>query len=332
MKKIFILFFSVLYSYIFCIEDIKIGISPPYKKNTTSFTVFYNKQFIFEFLANYENEDYKIEIINPIDFNSENEYYEKAIEMVFEKEVDYLLFSVVYEIDTYFIFKVILIDPYNENIIFNKMFKEEKVSFFNEKLLLNINELIKILKDISLQKVYKKNIFNKKNIKKKEEDLFSFENKDLSKHEIFVQNGFLKIQPKIMSFFNYYIGYNFTPFKFFKIEGTFFLGSGDLISNFEFKSNNYFSNFFFGTYGAFYFFLSGFFIEPFAGCKIELSYIVNDFVYFYLPIDFGIRIFVSKKDCIRIDSNFQFSAFNINKLIWENFFIIGFLIGYARKI
>ncbi len=82
----------------------------------------------------------------------------------------------------------------------------------------------------------------------------------------------------------------------------------------------------------FIFSLSGFFIEPFAGIKIELSYIVNDFVYFYLPIDLGIRIFIAKKDCIRIDTNFQFSSLNINYGVWTNFFIVGFLFGYARKI
>ena len=135
-----------------------------------------------------------------------------------------------------------------------------------------------------------------------------------------------------MSFFNWYMGYNFIPFKFVRIEGAFFLGAGGIENRFDFKNINYFENFFLGTYGAFYFFLSGFFIEPFAGFKIEISYVVNDFVYFYMPIDFGLRIFMSKKDSIRIDSNFQFSAFNINKVEWENFFIIGFLIGYARKI
>lgn len=333
MKHIlFLLLFIFINLSLFNEERIKIGIVPPFKKNNTPFTAFYNSQFIFEFLTVYNYENYEIVLINPEEYNSENNYYEKSLEEVFKKEADYLFFSVVYEVQPYLVFKVMLIDPYNEDLVFNKTFVNQGSSFFNESLVFNIKDTIDMIKVVNLRKNYKKSmIFNKKKGKEAQNKFF-LQNKEQFKHEFLIQNGFLKVQPNMMTFFSWYFGYNFTPFKFFKIESTFFLGTGDLEKKFNFDNKDYFKHFFFGTYGAFYFFLSVFFIEPFIGLKLEFSYIVNNFVYFYLPIDLGIKIFISEKDCIRIDTNFQFLNLNINYGIWENSFIVGLLLGYARKI
>ena len=51
-----------------------------------------------------------------------------------------------------------------------------------------------------------------------------------------------------------------------------------------------------------------------------------------MPDAIEIKIFVTKENAIRINSSFQFNYLNLFNVTWEKNFIIGIMVGYARKI
>ena len=133
-----------------------------------------------------------------------------------------------------------------------------------------------------------------------------------------------------MSFLEFCSGYNFSPFDFFSIESGIFLGGGYL--DIDFNLNNIIlDKLFLGGYAAFYLFLSGI-VEPSVGLKFEFCYVLNNDVCFSFPIAFGLKFYINPKNIIRFDTSFQFIYYDFNKLVWKNNFVIGFLIGYAKKI
>ena len=118
-----------------------------------------------------------------------------------------------------------------------------------------------------------------------------------------------------MSFLNIYTGYNFTPFNFFSVEGAFFLGGGYKDDTFLFNSVKL-NKLFVGSYLAFGFFIPGI-VQPSVSLRIEFGYVANDLFFLSLPIDLGLKIFINKKNAIRINSSFQFNYFNLSDLFWE---------------
>jgi len=321
---IFLLFFS--YNSFSQQNNIKLGISPPFMRNRNVNTLFFHKQFIFEFMSNFEEKQYSLEILN-VEYNEmESVYLKKCKDVSYENDVEYLLYSVVYSIANKLYFKVVLLNPYNDVIIFSQLFQFDIENNINEFISDATGKLIAILKEIKLEKIQIKKTF----VKKTDNEEVKLDIKNTYKHEVFVLNGFFKNHPLVMSFMSWFVGYNFSPFNIFNVEGAVFWGGGYFDTDFKFDKIH-FNDFFVGTYASFNFFLVGV-VEPTLGLRFEISYIVNRDVYFTLPIDMGLKIKVSKKDLIRINSSFQFNYFNIMTQLWEKSFTVGFMVGYARKI
>ena len=317
---------------IFSENKVIIGISPPYLRTENSATIFYKKQFSFEILFNSNSDRFNFEILDigePED-NKESLYLKECKKNTINNGYDYLLYSSVYSNDFYLFFKVQLLNPYDDDVIFLKIFVKKIDYKISETISECSDEIIKNLSNYKLVEIQRKELYREK-VKEEgnEEQLDQYAVK--FKHEIFYLNSFFKNHSNMLSLFEIYSGYNFSPFDFFSIEAAFFLGFGfkdtDLSFS-QFEEGNYF---FIGQSAGFNFYLP-FKVEPSLGLRFEINYIVLDHVYFTFPIDLGLKVYITQKDAIKFNTSFQFITFDINDLSWEKNFMIGFMIGYARKI
>jgi len=312
-------------------EQISIGILPPYTRNESPETLLFNNHFPFELVFNYETGPYNLNIINIDLLDTESEYIKICKEEVIQRGIDYLLYSTVYSNNSFLYFKVQLINPYNDEIIILKLYKFNMDYTINESLTKCTKNIINIINNKKIEKIkYKlKEATKDKDLKEEEEfDFIPFREK--YKHEIFFLNGFFKNHTGVMSFIEFNTGYGFSPFDFLKIEGGFFLGIGHPDTDINLK-NIGFKNFYIGPFAAMHFVIAGFILEPSFGLRFEIVYIINDSLAFSFPIDAGLKINVTAKNCIRLNASFQFMRFNFFNLSWENNFVIGFQVGYAQK-
>ena len=90
-------------------------------------------------------------------------------------------------------------------------------------------------------------------------------------------------------------------------------------------------NFFIGQSAGLSFYLP-FIVEPSLGLRFEINYIALDHIYFTFPIDLGLKIYITQKNAIKFNTSFQFITLDINDVVWEKNFMIGFMVGYAHKI
>ena len=331
VKRLFFicLVFFVIILKTYSDSKIKIGIFPPYIRNESPATMFYYKNYVFEFLFNNDKNKYLVEIINVETASEESLYLKNCKEEIRQEGVDYFLYATVQSTDDYLFFNVQLLNPYNNEVVFSKFFTQKIDYAINDSLSESVKKIIKTLKKHDLKRAKVKVFTKKENKTKKEEDGFK-PLKIKYKHEVFFLNGFLKNHPNIMSFLEIYSGYNFSPFDFFCVESGIFLGLGYEDANFYIR-NIIYEDFFLGTYFAFYFYLSGF-IEPSVGLRLDFTYILNKNIRLTLPIDFGVKFYIKNKNAIRFNTSIQFICYDFETLQWQNNFLIGFLIGYARKI
>lgn len=340
MKKFFIIFF-LIFIFVECYsqEIITVGISSPFLKNESPVTRFYNKHFAFEILFNYVGESFKFEILTLDKDDIEGNFLKNCKKESINIKSDYLLYSTVQSSESFLFFKVQLINPYSDVVFLSKYYVRKIDYTVNEALSDSVDEIIDLMHSIKIPKVERKFLSKIGNKDDQEEEIFSEVN-IRKKHEIFFLNGFFRNHSGIMSFFELCTGYNFAPFDFFSVEGAFFIGAGEVNTLFDINDIGL-SKMFLGGYAAFFFFLSGI-VEPSVGLKFELNYIHGDHLRFTFPIDFGLKIYINNDNVIRLNSSFQFICFKfdiqtideiiINNSVWENNFIVGLSLGYARKI
>ncbi len=334
MKKFLVLLFLIVHMfYIFSEENLLIGISSPFLRNENSSTMFYNKQFSFEILFKNNSDKISYEIINidEIDIEKESEYIKTCKRIAINNGYDYLLYSSVYSNDLFLFFKVQLLNPYTDDVIFIKLFIKKIDYTLSETISDCSEEIINVINSSSLDRIQGKNLF-KENIKKEEgaeEQLDQYATR--FKHEIFFLNSFLKNHSNTVSLVEIYSGYNFSPFDFFSIEAALFWGYGFKDSDLSFSKITEETNFFIGQSAGFYFNLP-LIVEPSLGLRLEINYIINDHFYFTFPIDLGLKIYIRQKHAIRINTSFQFITYDINDFKWSYNFMIGFMVGYALKI
>jgi len=328
-RNIFIAIFILINVYGFTEESISIGLIPPFMKNDNAVTVFFNKHFVFEILFNYNISKYTIDSMNIDSYDEEDDYIDSCKSAAIKQNFDYLLYSSVSTNDEYLYFKVELLNPYNNTVIFSKLYKNKNFDTINE-ILSDISiDVIKQIGNAKLVNIAIKKKIDAETAKKKEKPIFN-EYFIRSKHEIFIMQGFFKNHPGVMSFIEIMSGYGFSPNNFVSIEGGIYLGYGKFDIEFRIQDIDL-KNIYLGTFGGFDFFISGL-IEPCFGLKLDITYIVNNNLYLSLPIDFGLKINLFNKYCIKFNASFQFIAYDFNKLSWENNYIIGIFIGYAQKI
>ena len=356
MLKKYLAFFLLIYNSVFLYSQEvpvipRVGIPSPYMSNDNTSTEFFNKQFIFEFISN-TGISCTFEMLNvemPDDaVISENEYLQQCLEEAEDMEYDYILFSKVWTLsgklynavntDAFnLIFKYSLINVSSGRNIKSGLYNlsdtmslNDILSYISKRILYDINTVtLEVSKD-------KKNtaVKAKKKVKEKKEKDEYEEQESIRKpyrHEIYVMNGFLKPSVRMLSFFSFMAGYSFIPYKFFDFGGAMFLGGGSIDDKLTF-ANVGFDKMYLGTNTYLNFFLPGFVFEPSIGVKLELSYIVNNTLDLYIPISLGMRIDLHKGNYLKLCCDIQFTTFNIFANEWQNNYLIGLWIGYAKKL
>ena len=356
MKKLLsVLLFLYISFFIFAQEQQSlpsVAIPSPYMSNDNTSTEFFNKQFIFEFMSN-TGVSCTFEMLN-IDIPddtvvTENEYRQQCIEEAEDWEYDYILFSKVWTLsgslynasdaDTFnLIFKYSLINVSSGRTIKSGLYNlsdtmslNDILSYISKRILYDLNTVtLEVNKDKKTAAVKAK----QKEKEKKTKDEYEEQEEMIQKprrHEIYAMNGFLKPSVRMLSFVSFIAGYSFIPYKFFDFGGAIFLGGGSIDDKLTFE-NVGFDQFYFGTNTYLNFFLPGFVVEPSIGVKLELSYIVNGALDLYIPISLGMRIHLHKNNYIKIGCDIQFTTFNIMQNEWQNNYLIGLWIGYAKKL
>lgn len=356
MKKIYLtIIFLFCFGLLFAQENKRvpvIAIAAPYMSNDNTFTEFFNKQFAFEFFSS-DNNLYEFEIIHT-DYDDYtlipmHQYLEECKKTAYSQNYDYMLFSRVYTLDgsiynddlsskSYIIFKYDLINIYQNKITKSDIYNlddgytlNEVLSYISKKIIFDLNNTALEVTEQDTKKNQNEKTPEKKESEEPKEVQEYEENQKPKKHEIYVQNGFCKISPRMMSFFSFNVGYNFIPYKFFDLGGSFFLGGGSREDKFDFSKLS-FDKFYFGTNTGLNFFLPGFVVEPSIGFKVELSYMVGGDLDLYIPIDMGFKFNLHKNNYLKINFDFQFTTFNVLKNQWQNNYLIGVWIGYGKKI
>lgn len=326
-KKLLLMILLLTVQLLYSKDIINFGISYPFIQTQSSETIFLNKQFPFELIFNNENELNQYNLIRLDEEVTEFKYLNFLKEFCINENFDYLILAYVYTNDNYIFFNIKLINPYSDIIILSKLFINKIDYTINEFLTDTVKKILIDINTLNLQSS------EKFKIKTKEKELTFGKSNTKFKHEVFFLNGFFKNHSYSLSFLDLIIGYNFIPFDFFCVEGGLFFGIGNINNDFDITSKNLNCQYL-GTFGSFYFFLPAI-VEPRIGIRLEFSYIIKNYVYFSLPIDIGLKIYINEKNIIRIDSSFQFTSLqfkSIQKIGWERDFIIGVMIGYARKI
>ncbi|HPK61820.1 MAG TPA: hypothetical protein PK426_05175 [Spirochaetota bacterium] len=333
MKKILSFLILIYFVSFICSEEnpkAYIGVSSPFMKTDNATAKFFNKQFIFEFLSNETEVKYNFVILNDYETTNNDEFYRLIKKEAFEKQIDYILYGETYTINNSVILKCSLINPYDDSILFMKNFRSKNDYTINDFLTTVSIELFKILNNSTLTIIKQKKAIVKD---AKEDDDLSLEIKANTKHEIMVFNGFLKTTPRVISFVHSFYGYYFSPINFFSLGGGLFWGFGinddRLLFNYSIDSSK---SFFIGTSTGISFHISGYAVEPFVGLKIGLCYTIDKYLDLYIPIETGIKIHIRKMNFFSIYNSFQFTAYNLFNYKWENIYIIGINIGYAKKI
>ncbi len=207
---IIFLLLTTIYFNIFSEDKIIIGISPPFLKNESATTMFYNKQFSFEMLFKNDSEVFSLELVNVDETDNEVEsaYIKSSKVNTINNSFDYLLYSSVYSNNFYLFFKVQLINPYNNDVIFLKLFIKEIDYTISESISECTDEILELIKNSNLTKIKNKTAYIVKIKKEKssEEQLDTYAMR--FKHEIFFLNSFLKNHANFVSLLELYSGYN----------------------------------------------------------------------------------------------------------------------------
>lgn len=314
-------------------EKIIISLSDPFVYNQTNATLIIKNNFIFELYAYGEMENINFTIIDS-DYENIEEYYIKNKQKAVSEEFDYILLSETYSSLNSIFIHIRLVNPYTDDVIFKKNYFLKLNIRINEKLTEIVSDLMTELTKINLKKnksVKKINQKNEKQEKDKEIEsnvIFTFQN--YPKHELFIMNGFFKNTTNFFSILSFYGGYSYYPSDGFFLDFGFDGGIGVISDCFPITAQE-FNDFFAGTFVGCHFFLKGE-VEPNFGMRVELNYLSDKTLFFSIPIDVGLKIFINRKHVFRINTSFPFNSYDILKNEWSKKFTLGFMLGYGFKI
>lgn len=329
--KIFYVLILFLQIY-FMNSVIRISLVTPYVYNENSKTLLIKNNLPFEIFTTNNSNLYDFYLLN-IDYNNSDLYISKARKSSIEIEADYILFVETYTIGEV-IYIVVRLKTINNLLVYQNLFDLNYDIRINE-YISNVSNII--LNDLNNIKISKQVLEEKKKEPKNEtKDIVNsateliFNYKKYYKHEIFIQNGFFRNNPYILSFLNFYLGYSY----YFSDNLNFSLGfmggfgkyTKDLLA-FDYEMSDKYVGFFTSAY----FYVKGT-LEPNIGVRVELNYDSLNNLYLSVPFDIGIKININKNNIIRFNSSFPFNSYDIFNNKWNKEFNLGFIIGYGFKI
>lgn len=307
---------------------VKIGISQTYVKTENTYTMFIARNLIFDLVGRNSEDQYFEFAVQLEDIEKPHSDYEKSIfDESLHNGYDYAFVSTAYSSNEFLFLRIGVINPLTREVVYQSLYTVQTgINIYSEMDRIS-QEIIQGILLLNLQKVQRRfapqNVINN-------ETLTSFDEEMRTKHELFFQNGFLKVNSEVLSFTSIYTGYGFNPYDFMSLEVGLGLGGGYGTPAYD-PENFRFDSFFVSIFHGLHVFIPGDY-QPSIGLKAEFVYVAGDRFYFSLPIDLGIKIFVSGRNIIKINSSIQFTVLDLQDAVWINRITLGIMVGYARKI
>lgn len=317
-------------------EDLPVvGIVPPLIINESTGTVFFNEQFLFEMMSVVESDKYSLEIISVPSYTDEVEYFEESKVEILRSGYDYLLYAKTYSLEDVIFFSVKLLNPYSNETFFSRIYSSEIDYTMTEHLSDICSQVALDMEQQNIIKVAtsKKNKLNDQEREEKErEETFTYD-KEL-KNEFFVMTGLFKNNPQTLSFISIYVGMSFNLLENILFEFAFFSGAGQRSDVFQPDNSYGLDEFYFGGYFGIYVFSEGI-MEPNFGLRLDLLATPYRNILLSIPLDVGFKLYVTKKNVIRVRASFAISPYNVFDIYsgeWKKLHNFGILIGYGRKM
>ncbi len=333
--KLFLCFSFLLFSSFLGFGQ-SIGVINPFLFQTSTETLLIKSNLIFEIFS--ANEEGKFFLKNIMCQGATFEEVKiNAFSAAYEEDFQYVFLFKVYNLYGNIMLQSYLFDVDKNQQLYSKNYPIDFNIKINESIALvakQIIEDISLLKFENTERVREKKELKKDNkedeIETEKERIENLLDKEKLKHELFVLNGFLKVNSQTLSLLSIYTGYSFYASDFIYMDVGGCIGFGKKEAWFDF-SNWQWNSFYAGGFGGVHFYLKGWF-EPNIGAKVEFLYQNTDSVYLSIPFEIGMKIHMSKRHVLRISGVFPIMSLNLTDYQWDNQLTLGVLIGYGVKL
>jgi hypothetical protein len=336
-KKLFLCFSFLFYSSLLGFtQSISIGVINPFLYQTSTETLLIKSNLIFEIFS--ANEDGNFVLKNIMCQGSTfDELKINAFSIANEEDFQYVFLFKAYNLYGNIMLQSYLFDIDKNQQLYSKNYPIDFDIKINESISLvakQIIEDISLLKFENTEKIKVKKEIKKENkdndVENEKERIENLLDKEKFKHELFVSNGFLKVNSQTLALLSIYTGYSFyaSDFLYMDIGGCFGFGKQEPLFDFtEWKWNSFYG----GGFAGVHFYLKGWF-EPNIGAKVELLYQNTESLYLSIPFEIGMKIHMSKRHVLRISGVFPIMSLNLTNYQWDNQLTLGVLIGYGVKL
>ncbi|MCH5149046.1 MAG: hypothetical protein J1G30_00105 [Spirochaetales bacterium] len=340
-KNLFLFFYFLLFSSFFMYaQSISIGIVNPFLYQNSTETLLIKSNLIFEIFS-VDNEgkfSFKNITCKGATFD---EWQQNAFSSAEDEDLQYVFLFKTYKLYENIILQSYLFDVEKNQLLYNKNYPiefnikiNESIAFVAEQIISDIMQLHFDVKEVVKNKSEKKEM-TKTDAENTDEqaEKIRIENlldKERFKHELFVANGFLKMNSGTLTFTSLYTGYSFYASDFIYIDVGGCIGFGKQEKWFDFTEWKW-NSFYGGGFAGIHFYLKGWF-EPNIGAKVEILYNNTESVCLSVPFDVGMKIHLSKRHLLRISGVFPIMSLNLTNYQWDNKLTLGVLIGYGVKL
>lgn len=339
-KKLFLFFYFLLFSSFMYAQSVSIGIVNPFLYQNSTETLLIKSNLVFEiFSADNEGRFYFKNIT--CKGATFDELQQNAFSSAGDEDIQYVFLFKTYKLYENIILQSYLFDIDKNQLLYSKNYPIE----FNIKINESIAAVAEQIIDDILQLKFEVREAAKSKSEKKESKKVDDENADVEsekvrienlldketfKHELFVANGFLKVNSQTLTFTSLYTGYSFYASDFIYMDVGGCIGFGKRENWFDFTEWQW-NSFYGGGFGGVHFYLKGWF-EPNIGARLEILYNDTGSVCLSVPFDVGMKIHLSKRHLLRISGVFPIMSLNLTNYQWDNQLTLGVLIGYGVKL
>lgn len=337
--KVFLFCYLFLFSSFSIIaQSVSIGVVNPFLYQNSTETLLIKSNLVFELFSANNGDKFLLKNLN-CSGNSFEDLQQNAFYTAAEESLRYIFMFKTYNLYGNVILQVYLFDINKSKELYKKNYPIEFNIKINESIAVVAEQIItdvlqvdfEIEEDIIKPKTDKTKKAEKKgNTEVEKERIENLLDKEKFKHELFVSNGFLKVNSQTLTLASVYTGYSFYASDFIYMDVGGCLGFGKKEAWFDFSDWQW-NSFYAGGFAGFHFYLKGWF-EPNIGGKVEILYNSNENVFLSIPFEIGLKIHLAKRHVLRISGVFPIMSLNLTDYQWDNQLTLGFLIGYGVKL
>lgn len=340
-KKLFLIVYFLLYfSFSIYAQSVSIGIVNPFLYQNSTETLLIKSNLVFEIFGADNEGRFNFRNITCKGATFE-ELQQNAFSAAEEEELQYVFLFKTYKLYESIILQSYLFDVTKKQLIYSKNYPIEFNIKINESIAAVAEQIIDDILQLKFEvRELPKTKAEKKEIKKTNNENFDTESenvrienlldKESFKHELFVANGFLKVNSKTLTLTSLYTGYSFYASDFIYMDVGGCIGFGKREKWFDFADWQW-NSFFGGGFAGVHFYLKGWF-EPNIGARVEVLYNNPGTVSLSIPFEVGMKIHLSKRHLLRISGVFPIMSLDLTNYQWENELVLGVIVGYGVKL